>query len=86
MKYLNSKSWQLYIFHYTGIAATGYFLKNSGLPPVAVYLIAAIAGFGGAILLGEIIKRIPVLRFCVLGICSSKKDADYKKEESVHVS
>ena len=36
--------------------------------PVLHYLLVTVSAFAGSFLLYEIISRIPVLRFCVLGI------------------
>lgn len=71
--YMNRKSWGLYIFHYLPISVCGLlFQKNSSLPPVCIYLLTGAAGFAGALLLYEILSRIPILRWCVLGIRKSK--------------
>ena len=37
------------------------------LPPLAMYLILAVAVFALSPLLYEIIRRIPLIRWCVLG-------------------
>lgn len=69
------KSWGLYVFHYLMIAVTGWYLRTlcPNLAPVIVYLLVAIAGFAGSFLLYEIMSRIPVIRWCVLGIKKEKK-------------
>ena len=74
-RWMSKQSWGLYIFHYLPIAATAYYLKKylPDLAPLAVYLLTATAGFAGALVLYEIISRIPVLRWCVLGIKGEKK-------------
>lgn len=69
-----SKSFGLYVFHYLPLSACAYFLYHyTELPGVVLYLLTAIAAFGGALLLYEIFSRIPVLRFWVLGITKKKK-------------
>ncbi len=81
--YMNRKSWGLYIFHYLPVSVCGMLLKeNSGLPPVCIYLLTGAAGFAGALLLYEILSRIPFLRWCVLGI---RKHKTKNKETSRHV-
>ena len=57
------------------IAVTGWYLRTlcPNLAPVIVYLLVAIAGFEGSFLLYEIMSRIPVIRWCVLGIKKEKK-------------
>ena len=68
--FMTKKSWGLYIFHYLPIAVFGYYQHQyfPNMPAILVYLISAIAAFGGALILYEIISRIPVVRWCVLGL------------------
>lgn len=69
MDYMNRKSWGLYIFHYLPLSVSGMLLaENTELPPVCIYILTGLAAFAGALLLYEIISRIPVIRWCVLGI------------------
>ena len=78
-KWMSSHSWGLYVFHYLGISAVALYIAKPGLAPAwACYLLSLIAGFGLAYLLYEIISRIPVYRWAVLGI--SKKKKKDKKE------
>lgn len=74
--WMSKKSWGLYVFHYLPLAAASYYLKLyvPGMPPVLVYLIVGVCAFAGAILLDAIISRIPVIRWCVLGIRKEKKN------------
>lgn len=73
-EYMTKKSFGLYVFHYTTLSATAYVLtKYTHTAPVIIYLLTAIAAFGGALLLNEIISGIPVVRWCVLGIKKEKK-------------
>ena len=66
--YMTRSSYGIYIVHYLIIASVGYVLKNSIQMPVAcVYLILFIAVFTLSPVLYEIIRRIPFLRWCVLG-------------------
>ena len=78
--WMSKKSWAIYIFHYTTLAYAAYFMKGTGIPAAVQYLLCTTAAFGGAILLGEIISRIPVVRFWVLGIRGQKKT-----KEAIHV-
>ena len=61
------------MFHYLGMSAGAYFLAHTALPEslriFLTLLISVIIGYG----MYEIISRIPVLRFCVLGIQSERK-------------
>ena len=66
--YMTRSSYGLYIVHYLVIASFGYMMKTyTQLPPVAIYLILAVAVFTLSPLLYEIIRRIPFVRWCVLG-------------------
>ena len=63
------RSFGLYVFHCMPLSAAAWLLTTKTiLGPVPVYLLTALAAFGGGWLLWEIIHRIPVLRWCVLGI------------------
>ena len=76
-RFLAKRSFGLYVFHYLTLSACAYFLTTyTDLPGVALYLLTAIAAFGGAFVLNAVISRIPVIRWCVLGI----------KREDSHVS
>lgn len=67
--FMNKKNFGLYVFHYLTLAVMAYCLDRYwNVPAIPAYLIVAVAAFGGGMLLFEIISRIPVLRWCVLGI------------------
>ena len=67
--YMTKHSWGLYVLHYLPLSAAAYLCKRVwALPAVPCYLLTALCEFGGAWLLYQIIRRIPVLRWCVLGI------------------
>ena len=73
-QFMTKKSFGLYVFHYLALSATAYFLtKYTQINAVVIYILTAIAAFGGGFLLYEIISRIPILRWCVLGIRKEKK-------------
>jgi len=66
--YMTKSSFGLYIVHYLVIAAVGYTLKvHTNLPPAAMYAILTVAVFTLSPLLYEAIRRIPVVKWCVLG-------------------
>ena len=66
--YMTRSSFGLYIVHYLVIASLGYMMKiYTALPPVAIYLILAVAVFTLSPLLYEILRRIPFVRWCVVG-------------------
>ena len=75
-KWMVSKSWGLYVFHYLPIAVSGVYLVRitPALPPVVIYICVTIAAFACAIILYEIISRIPFLRWSILGIKKQKKE------------
>lgn len=75
--FMNRKSWGLYVFHYLPLSIFAYYqsIYFPGMYPIAAYGITLILSFSGALLLYELISRIPLIRWCVLGIKkSSKKD------------
>lgn len=70
--YMTRSSYGIYIVHYLVVAFVGFVLKtHTDMPPACTYIILAAAVFTLSPLLYEIIRRIPFLRWCVLGI---KKD------------
>lgn len=75
-KWMVKQSWGLYIFHYLPIAVSAWYLIKlvPNMPPAIVYILVTIAGFAGAFILNAIISKIPVVRWCVLGIKTSKGD------------
>ena len=69
--YMTRSSFGIYVVHYLFIASLGYSMKvYMQLPHVLMYVILSVAVFALSPLLVEIIKRIPVIRWCVLGIRS----------------
>lgn len=69
-KWMRKNAWGLYIFHYLPIAVSAYYLRYlaPGMTPVILYVLVGLAGFAGAYLLNTVILRIPVLRWCILGM------------------
>lgn len=66
--YMTRSSYGIYIVHYLIIASVGSLLKmKTGMPPVCMYIILTISVFALSPLLYEIIRRIPFIRWCVLG-------------------
>ena len=78
-KWMVSKSWGLYVFHYLPIVVSSVYLVRitPTLPPLVIYICVTIAAFAGAIILYEIISRIPFLRWSILGIKKQKSQADF---------
>ena len=75
-KWMNKRSWGLYLFHYLGISAVALlFAKTELLPAWACYLLSAVMGFALAYLLNFIIPKIPFFRWAVMGISKKKKES-----------
>lgn len=73
--YMAKRSLGIYVFHYLGISAVGLLLARPGLLPAAVvYPLSLVAGLAAGIGLYEIISRIPVYRWFVLGIKKKKQN------------
>ena len=72
--YLTRSSFGLYIVHYLVVASLGYMMKMyMQLPPVAMYLILFVAVFTLSPVLYELLRRIPFVRWCVLGEKKARK-------------
>ena len=66
--YMTRSSYGIYVVHYLFIASFGYMMKTyTPLPPVAMYLISTVAVFTLSPLCNELLRRIPFIRWCVLG-------------------
>jgi surface polysaccharide O-acyltransferase-like enzyme len=66
--YMTRSSYGIYIVHYLIIVSLGYLMKtHTQMPPVCIYLILTVAVFTLSPLLYEILRRIPFIRWCVLG-------------------
>ena len=66
--YMTRSSYGIYIVHYLVIASFGYMMKiYTPLPPAAQYAILTAAVFTLSPLIYEVLKRIPIIRLCVLG-------------------
>lgn len=67
--YMTKSSFGIYVVHYLIIASFGYMMKvYTNLPPWSMYVILTVAVFTLSPLIHEIIRRIPFVRWCVLGI------------------
>ena len=67
-QYMTRTSFGIYVVHYLVIASLGYMMKTyTQLPPVAMYVILAVAVFVLSPLLYEGLHRIPFIRWCVFG-------------------
>jgi surface polysaccharide O-acyltransferase-like enzyme len=67
--YMTRTSYGIYIVHYLVIASVGFVLKtHTSMQPACIYIALTAAVFILSPLLYEIIRRIPFLRWCVLGM------------------
>ena len=72
--YMTRSSFGIYIVHYLVVASLGYMMRQyTSLPPVAMYLILGVAVFSLSPLLYEILRRIPFVRWAVLGESKKKR-------------
>ena len=58
----------IYVLHIPVLLVINYLLAGKELPLTVVYGIELVGGFVVSILLYEVIRRIPVLRYWILGI------------------
>jgi len=72
-RYLTRSSYGLYVLHYLPLLLSAWALKTyTALPPAVVYPLCAAAGLFGGLGLWELFRRIPLLRFTVLGLKKQK--------------
>ncbi len=71
--FLSASSFGVYVLHYPPLITAAWLVTKSGMNVWLCYLITLIAGFAGAFLLYEVIRRIPVYRYLVLGVRKKKK-------------
>ena len=66
--YMTRSSYGIYIVHYLVIASLGYMMKTyTEMPPWSMYAILTFAVFALSPMLYEVLRRIPVVRWCVFG-------------------
>ena len=65
--FMSSQSWGIYIFHYLFLSMPAYYMINTNIQPFLQYIICTVCAFAGSIITYNIISRIPVLRFLILG-------------------
>lgn len=73
-EWMKKKSWGLYLFHYLPLAVCAWYLHTlcPGMLPVFMYVLVGVAAFGGALLIYEIVSRLPVVRWLLLGMKKGK--------------
>lgn len=82
-QYMTESSFSLYIVHYPVLTAICYLLYyNCNLPVVMNYTIALVTEIIVTVALSELFKRIPVVRYLVLGI----KSGHYEHNQNLRVN
>ena len=72
-RYMVRSSYGIYLVHYLVVASLGYMMKMyTSLVPWMMYVILFFAVMILSPLIYEIIRRIPFVRWCVLGIKKKK--------------
>ena len=72
--WMSKRSFGLYMFHYLCMSIVALYIGKPGLLSApAVYLVSAFAGFGGALLLAEIVTGAPLLRWALLGMKKNRE-------------
>ena len=67
--WMGRHSFPLYVFHYLPLSAAALWLcRGNGLSPLPSYLVAGLSALLGSWVLYEVISRLPVVRWCVLGM------------------
>lgn len=66
--YFNRLSFGIYVFHIPVLLVANYFLCRSGLALWGIYIVEFVVAMVVSWGLYELVSRIPVLRFCILGI------------------
>lgn len=66
-RWLVGKSWGIYVCHYLPLLVAAIWLNGTGFPAAPVYLLAAMLGGLGTLVLYELLRRIPVVKYLVLG-------------------
>ena len=74
-RWMNRRSYGLYVFHYLGISSVALWVAKPGLAPApAVYALSLAAGFAAGYLLNAVISRAPFFRWAVLGLGKEEKN------------
>ena len=80
--YMTKANFAFYVLHYTVMLVYAYlWVRNTDFPLIWHYIVPLAATLITLPLLYEIIKRIPVLRFLILGITKPKKKGDEAVEK-----
>jgi len=66
-RFFNRRSFGLYVLHYPVLITACALLHSGGGSPAVHYALALASGLAGSLALYELIRRLPVLRYLVLG-------------------
>ena len=66
--YMTRSSYGLYIVHMVVCTTSCLLLKGTALPVWSIYGLALTATFIGSVVLWELLRRVPLIRWCVFGI------------------
>ncbi len=66
--YMSRASYGVYVLHYLFALAACWVIRRTALPAPAAYPLAVAAAFAGSLGCWEVFRRVPVVRFAVLGI------------------
>ncbi|MGN0149257.1 MAG: acyltransferase [Clostridia bacterium] len=80
-RYMAKASFGFYILHYPVLTVTCYLLQyRSNFPAICNYVIALAAELIITLSLYEVLKRVPIARYLILGIKKKKIKKTFKKE------
>ena len=65
---MTRSSYGLYIVHMTVCTSSCLWLKSIALPVWSIYTLALIATIVGSVVLWEVLRRIPFVRWCLFGV------------------
>lgn len=72
-EYLSQSSFGIYVVHMTICTAACLWLKESSLPVWSIYLVVLAVTAAGSFVAYELLRRVPVVRYCLFGIRSTKR-------------
>ncbi len=77
-RFMKKRSWGLYILHYLPLAMCAWYVRNHirYISPALVYAVMTCIAFLGAFILDIVISKIPMMKYCVLGIKEKRKIED----------
>ena len=72
-EYMRKCCFGIYVFHIPVMLVINYLLIGKNLPMPVVYLVELVGALAVSLLLNEVVRRIPILRYWILGIRRTKK-------------